>query len=116
MSYKDPIKQKEAQRQSYLRHKDRYRKRSAYFKRKLIQEYIEYKKKLKCRFCNESYFKCLDFHHLDPKTKIFCISKAASSGHKGWGTILKEIDKCIVVCKNCHTKIHDGVLNIKERL
>ena len=49
----------------------------------------------------------LDFHHIDPSKKDFGISK---SGHtKSWDRIKQELDKCILVCKNCHAEIHHGV-------
>lgn len=46
----------------------------------------------------------LDFHHKDPNTKEFSIGK---EGCIGWEKVKKEIDKCILVCSNCHGEIHD---------
>lgn len=68
-------------------------------KRKLI----EYKGG-KCEVCG--YDKCmrsLDFHHLDPNEKEFAIG---SGDCKCWDKIKIELDKCILVCKNCHGEIH----------
>jgi len=31
--------------------------------------------------------------------------------HYGFDTLIKEIIKCIVVCKNCHVLIEEGELN-----
>jgi hypothetical protein len=60
----------------------------------------------KCEIC--SYNKCvtsLDFHHLDPSKKDFAISK---NGHtRSWEKTKIELDKCILVCKNCHGEIHE---------
>lgn len=65
-------------------------------------ELVEYKGG-KCEKCG--YNKCvkaLTFHHLDPKEKDFTISG------KSWSVerLKKEVDKCIMVCSNCHIEIH----------
>lgn len=65
---------------------------------------LEYKGK-KCNICG--YDKCiaaLEFHHLEEKTKEFELSSHESSTN--WEDIKKELDKCIVVCANCHREIH----------
>lgn len=66
----------------------------------------------KCEKCG--YNKCkdaLDFHHLNPDEKDFGI------GHKGytraWEKIKIELDKCILVCANCHREIHAELNKIK---
>lgn len=51
------------------------------------------------------YNKCvraLSFHHLDPLKKDFNISRMS---HK-WETVKKELDKCILLCLNCHAEEH----------
>lgn len=59
-----------------------------------------------CEKCG--YDKCiaaLEFHHLDPNEKDFGIS---SSGHtRSFEKLKIELDKCIMVCANCHREIHD---------
>lgn len=42
---------------------------------------------------------CYAFHHLNPALKVFEISKAAGMS---WKEIKEELDKCVVVCRNCH--------------
>lgn len=49
----------------------------------------------------------LDFHHLDPALKEFSISGKGMT--RSWGAIQKELDKCILVCANCHREIELGV-------
>lgn len=68
------------------------------------------KEKLECRICGESEPCCLDFHHSDPDMKDFTVSQAASWGHS-LDKIKAEIEKCVVVCANCHRKIHAGLLD-----
>lgn len=65
---------------------------------------IEYKKTLKCEICGEDRHYVLDFHHRNPHEKDFNISKAYKNTNKE--TIMKEIEKCMVVCSNCHREIH----------
>ena len=58
----------------------------------------------KCEICG--YNKCngsLCFHHVDPKNKGFEIGSAYSLG---WEKIRLELDKCILLCLNCHGEIH----------
>lgn len=60
----------------------------------------------KCCVCG--YNKCnraLHFHHLDPSKKDFTVSQGKG---KSWENIKAEIDKCVLVCSNCHIEIHDG--------
>jgi predicted transcriptional regulator len=64
-------------------------------------------------FCVKcGYNKCkraLEFHHLNPLEKEFGIS---SKGYrKSWNIIKKELDKCILVCSNCHAEIHEEMDN-----
>jgi len=61
----------------------------------------------KCCKCN--YDKCisaLDFHHLDPETKLFHIG---GGYNRSWASLMDESNKCILVCRNCHSEIHYGV-------
>jgi predicted HNH restriction endonuclease len=61
-----------------------------------------------CKFCG--YAKCygaLDFHHL--RDKSFSISKEGYT--RSWEKIKAELQKCILVCKNCHAEIHAGLIH-----
>lgn len=75
-------------------------------RKRLKQKAIEYKGG-KCVLCGYSkYVGSLDFHHLNPQTKDFIIS---SGNCKSWEKIKKELDKCVLICKNCHGEIHGGI-------
>lgn len=65
----------------------------------------EYKSKKGCIICNEVDPRCLQFHHRDPSTKTYTISRLYS-GTWGWDRIFEEIEKCDVMCANCHLKFH----------
>ncbi|MFA6304380.1 MAG: hypothetical protein WCV73_02400 [Patescibacteria group bacterium] len=61
----------------------------------------------KCQLCG--YKKCiqaLDFHHLDPKKKDFGISESGTT--RSWMKIKTELDKCLMICANCHREVHHG--------
>jgi hypothetical protein len=59
---------------------------------------IKLKESSPCADCGNYYpYYMMDFDHLRDKKK----GLAAMSLY-GWGTILKEIEKCEVVCANCH--------------
>lgn len=71
-------------------------------KRKKV-ELVEYKGG-KCEICgyNKSY-NVLQFHHINPDEKDFTISRKSYSLER----LKKEVDKCILVCANCHIEIHE---------
>ena len=66
-----------------------------------------------CQVCG--YKRCieaLEFHHLDPMQKDFGIS------HKGytrsWEKVKEEVEKCILLCANCHREAHSGKLQLPQ--
>lgn len=72
-------------------------------RRKIKEKAIEYKGG-KCEICG--YNKCkgaLDFHHLDPDQKDIDFIKLKN---RSWERLKIELDKCILVCSNCHREIH----------
>lgn len=57
-----------------------------------------------CEVCG--YNKCLaslTFHHVDPKKKEGNVKRLLKCS---WERVEKEIDKCVLVCRNCHGEIH----------
>ena len=67
------------------------------------QAYVwQYKLEHPCA-CGETDPCCLEFHHSDPNVKEFQI---ADSKNRSLDKLKQEISKCIVVCSNCHKKIH----------
>lgn len=58
----------------------------------------------KCQRCG--YDKCIEaltFHHRDPKSKKFELS---GSHARQWALVLQELDKCDMLCANCHLELH----------
>jgi transposase len=78
----------------------------AYYTRN--KNYVDnYKSSIGCKHCPESESCCLDFHHISDK--LDSIANMVGSG-LSLDTIKNEISKCIVVCSNCHRKIHAGLI------
>lgn len=78
---------------------------------RLREQCNQIKHNVGCHFCQEHDPVCLDFHHRDPSTKILNISEMVAR-HRRWKTIQTEIEKCLVICANCHRKIHAGILTL----
>jgi hypothetical protein len=57
----------------------------------------------------------LSFHHLDPTEKEFSIASIRRNP-KNWLYIVEELKKCICVCNNCHSEIHDGITEIPKTI
>lgn len=73
-----------------------------------IVQFIEnYKSEHPCFICGEQCVPCLDFHHAGDN-KEASISQIPSRMWK-LPKIQAEIDKCIVLCSNCHRKLHAGI-------
>jgi hypothetical protein len=69
------------------------------------QKLIEYKGG-KCLHCGyNKNQKALSFHHLNPKEKDFEIS---SKHCLSFERLKQEVDKCILLCLNCHAETHDN--------
>jgi 5-methylcytosine-specific restriction endonuclease McrA len=116
---KDPMTEEEA-----LLYAESLRaKRGAYYEenKESRREYVtkyQLKKKIaaitvlggKCQKCPEKHPAALQFHHRDPSEKSFSVnSKTLSSpGQYPWKLIVKEIDKCELLCGNCHAKHHSS--------
>ena len=86
--------------------KERNRRKHEH-KKEILQEL----KSVGCCVCGEKELCCLDFHHIDQEHKEFNMGSALN---KTDGKIVAEATKCVVVCSNCHRKIHGGVLNIYD--
>lgn len=78
--------------------------------RDLKQKSIDYKGGL-CEVCG--YDKCnsaLEFHHKDPNEKDFSISNVKKYTFDE--RIKNELDKCVLLCSNCHREVHAGLIKL----
>ena len=58
-----------------------------------------------CELCG--YSRCieaLEFHHTDSSGKDFSISEKGYT--RSWGKVQEELDKCMLLCANCHRELH----------
>lgn len=103
-----PLKDKEKERERQRLKTRRYRARNRLRRNLLI-------KKLggKCRACEERDYACIQFHHLEKyqHLKRFQLSINSFEKHK-LEEFLSEAAICILLCANCHLKVHHG--NLKE--
>jgi len=60
-----------------------------------------------CVKCGESRPSVIEFHHVDPATKLFNLAYVVSNGSKPKSVIYEEIEKCVFLCANCHAEFHE---------
>ena len=79
-----------------------YMKQKYQEKKNIIQEL---KSKCACAKCGDTRGYVLDYHHLDPKQKNNTVSRLISN-NSNLDKTFEEIEKCIVLCANCHREFH----------
>lgn len=71
-------------------------------------DFIRAAKDAPCVDCGVEYpHYVMDLHHRDPSDKLYTVSQM-SGQNKSWVLIKAEIDKCDVICANCHRERHHG--------
>lgn len=64
-----------------------------------------------CVICGyNKYEGALDFHHLNPDEKEHGPS---SIMHHQYKKVRKEMEKCVVLCSNCHREVHAGITKLE---
>jgi hypothetical protein len=103
-----------------MKEKRKYADRAEYIKkavakrRKKIKDMAIQYKGGKCILCG--YNKCedaLQFHHLDSSKKEFGVAQSGLT--RSWERVKNEIEKCILVCANCHREIHSGIRSLPKK-
>ncbi len=78
-------------------------------RRKVKTLAIEYKGG-KCQICGyHKYQGAMDLHHITGNKKFGIGEKGYT---RSWKKIKEELDKCILVCANCHREIEGGVTQL----
>jgi hypothetical protein len=72
----------------------------------------DYKSSRSCEMCSEDEPVCLDFHHI--KDKKYNVGRMPNMD-KPISEIEDEIDKCVLLCANCHRKVHGDIIDVTER-
>ena len=69
-----------------------------------------------CEICGyNKNLTALTFHHVDPSTKSFNVEMRNIANYE-WNRVLKESNKCQVLCHNCHHELHHPEFNLKKLL
>src|SRR5579864_9612343 len=96
---------KQYKHQWYLDHKDlafESARRSKIVRKEFKYAFVRMLKENPCIDCGFKYpHFCMDFDHRNPSQKVLSISRMIN---KNWGIgkIKEEINKCDLVCANCH--------------
>ena len=66
-----------------------------------------------CGICDYSRsMRALEFHHLDPTEKDFAFGTKGVP--RSWSKMVAEALKCVMLCRNCHAEVHDGITSVPE--
>jgi len=87
------------------------------------QRVVEWRRRAKLRLIAEAggacvlcgYDRCvgaLHFHHLDPETKEFGISRRGFT--RSIKKMREEAAKCVLLCSNCHAEVEAGIATLQE--
>lgn len=83
-------------------YKNKYKQKQ----KKLAREYIkDLKSKSCCKICGNNNIYCLDFHHKPNSSKKNTVSNLVKQGYS-LDIIKQEIEKCDIICSNCHRTKH----------
>lgn len=79
--------------------------------RKYLYEQMDViKEKRGCCICGEKTLCTLDFHHFHKK------KRAIGQSTHSYSSFQKELHKCVVICANCHRKVHNELIHIEETM
>lgn len=74
----------------------------------LVRGIVNFYKSQGCLLCEENCSDCMDFHHVNAD-KDANISEILQYGKR---KVLAEISKCVILCSNCHRKVHAGIIKL----
>lgn len=67
-----------------------------------------------CEKCGyKKYISVLEFHHIDSIKKDFGIAEKGYT--RSWDKVKTELDKCMLLCSNCHREIHEELGNFGSK-
>lgn len=94
----------EYRKNHYEQNKQKYIDKASNYRKEFWEWFRNLKKDLSCIKCGEDRHWVLDFHHRDSSLKDNEVSKLINSVSKS--KVLQEIEKCDVLCANCHRDLH----------
>ncbi len=95
---------KEWYERNKISEREKARERQTIRRKEFKEWFKDLKKTLKCLNCGFSHPAALDFHHKDPQKKDFNLGAIGCTVSKK--RILDEIEKCVILCANCHRIYH----------
>lgn len=99
-----------AEKRKYRDRAESIKKAVAKRRKKIKQMAIEYLGG-HCQICG--YDRCvaaMDIHHRDPSLKEFGLAQHGLT--RSWERTRRELDKCVLICANCHREIHAGIMQL----
>ena len=111
----DKEKRKVHARKHYVKHAAKIKAAVKVNRDRAKDKWREYKSSLSCIKCGESHHATFDFHHVERRPDNQKVNKLLSN--KSFKRAMKEIEeRCIVLCANCHRKLHhEEYLQKKEK-
>ena len=96
--------QKAYRQKHYEANKAKYKDKAKERKTEFLRWWQDYKRNLVCQQCGEDHPATLDFHHTNPSEKEGNVSTLLRNENKT--KLLAEVAKCVILCSNCHRKLH----------
>lgn len=109
MPYADPVRQKQYQTEWYGRQKQTQMERQRTRRSEVRGKLRDYKLEKGCTNCG--YAKCaaaLDAHHPEGKESKKDQIYRMLHRNMSWEKIYAELERCTILCSNCHREAHDN--------
>ena len=109
MAYTNIEDRKAYHRKWYAENRAHRVKQISDYQDRVRKKVAELKMERGCAECG--YNKCaraLEFHHNEGESKEFSIGGLRRNG-RSWQRVLAEVEKCTVLCSNCHRELHDAL-------
>lgn len=103
---------RETMKAIYIKDSSLIKQRNTLLKAKLASLVEDFRSINPCKICAEGDTSCLDFHHINPADKDRTISELIQM--KNEKRLMAEIKKCVVLCANCHRKLHAGKIDLNK--
>jgi hypothetical protein len=105
---RDPEKARKQSREWNANNRERSHEIAKAWRERKKAERADLKRGMSCVLCGESEPKILCFHHTTVGEKSFNVAYKISVMSKG--RLEEEIKKCVILCRNCHKRVHAGTV------
>lgn len=98
-------KERHLRKDYHERNRDERNAQSRNWRQKAREKIQKYRADKGCCVCGIKDHRVLEFHHPNGRAKDDpCIGRIATWWN--WERVLKEMEKCAVICRNCHAILH----------